>query len=188
MQNSSPKIPCIIADLCLPGVSLTIQVQRSYLIQNCINVLLQSVFFLRLTLYQILKLMLDANVHLTIFPENLPIVIFIPPPTTFLYVFLVLLFFCLDCSRVCCDSRSELRTSHTQGHCHQRLCIITWYLSSLGEKYHTSTCLQPSPTLKCLSNHIGSQKVWFAFRCGLPSDNNKSPEGLCEYAAFLNKK
>lgn len=159
MQNSSPKIPCITADPCLPGVSLTIQVQRSYLIQNYINVLLQYVFFLRLTLYQILKFMLDANAHLTIFPENLPIVIFTPPPTTFLYVFLVLLFFRLDCSRVCCDSRSELRTSHTQGHCHQKLCIITQYLSSLGERYHTSTCLQPSPTLKCLSKHVGCQ-MW----------------------------
>lgn len=140
LQNSSPKIPCIIAEPCLPGVSLTSQVQRSYLIQNFINVLLQYVFFLRLTLYQILKFMLDANVHLTIFPENLPIVIFIPPPTTFLYVFLVLLFFCLDCSRVCCDSSSELRTSHTQGHCHQKLCIIAWYLSSLGE----NIVLQPA--------------------------------------------
>lgn len=76
------------------SVFLGSQVQKSYLIQSCVNVLLKYAFFLCLALCHIVALRFDANIHLTIFPGNLFYIYFYATP---LHISCTPIIFCLDC-------------------------------------------------------------------------------------------
>lgn len=142
-QNTSPQMYCATAIFCLSGFSfLNNWSSRIWFNPKLCKCSFENVSILSLTLCHILKFMLDANMHLTVFPENLSVLIFMPSLP--LYIFLVLLLFLLRLLKSLLWQQKWAQSFTYLKSLPLKFCIIKLNLSLLGEKYFASTWFQPS--------------------------------------------